>query len=353
MKIIRHLPLICLILASAVGAAFSVPALGSSTGKAAAIDEASLAGFIDAAPGPIHSVLVAFGGELVFEHYRPGEDQPWGKPRGIYAYDAGTLHDMRSISKSVVSLLVGMAVDRGEIDIDRPAFDYLPDYADLKTPDKAGITVRNLLAMDSGFVANEMVAYAVANNTERLMNVSADPVRYALGRPLIAMPGSKWVYDGGNTMVLAKILRQLTGLDLLPLAQRDLFEPLGIRTSEWMRLRASGEYAAQGGLRLRPRDLLKLGELLLNDGRWNERRIVSSDWLRLSTAPVHEAWYSERYCLHWWSGTTVMPGGRVVAWKEALGLGGQRLYVIGDFGLVVVMNAGLYDRPERDREAGP
>lgn len=254
---------------------------------------------------------------------------------------------MRSISKSVVSLLVGMAVDRGEIDIDRPAFDYLPEYADLKTPDKAGITVRNLLAMDSGFVANEMVAYADPNNTERLMAVAADPVRYALGRKLIAVAGTKWAYDGGNTMVLAKILRHVTGLDLLPLAERDLLNPLGIRAHEWMRLRKSGEYAAYGGLRLRPRDLVKLGELVLDDGRWNERSVVSSDWLRLSTAPVHEAWYTEQYGLHWWSGVTALPSGRTIAWKEALGLGGQRLYVVGELGLVVAISAGLYDRADQ------
>lgn len=83
MKIIRHMSLICLVLAGAAGVVFSIPAVGGSTDKNALIDEAKLEAAIEAAPGPIHSVLVAFGDELVFEHYRSGEDQPWGKPRGI------------------------------------------------------------------------------------------------------------------------------------------------------------------------------------------------------------------------------------------------------------------------------
>jgi CubicO group peptidase (beta-lactamase class C family) len=296
---------------------------------------------------PLHSVLVAKGEAIVFERYWTGEDQPWGKARGTYVYGAEKLHDMRSISKSVVSLLVGIAVDRGQIDIEKSPFDYLPEYADLVTPQKAKIKMRNLLSMDAGFVSNEVVAYDDPNNTERLMNIAEDPARYALARNALHEPGANWDYDGGSTMVLARILQKLSGKDLLTLARIELFEPLGIKNVDWIRLRKSGEFAAQGGLRLLPRDLVKIGELVLNDGRWGKRTLVSAGWLRRSATPVHDAWYTERYGLHWWSGSTVLPDERSVSWTEGLGVGGQRLYIVPDLDMVVVITAGLYGRADQ------
>ena len=122
----------------------------------------------------IHAVLVLRKGTLVFEQYRTARDIPSGKDPGIYTYDAATRHDVRSISKSVVSLLVGIAVDRQMISsVDDRVFDYLPQYADLRTAEKSHITIADLLSMRSQFVANEVVGYEEPNNTERLMNEAA------------------------------------------------------------------------------------------------------------------------------------------------------------------------------------
>jgi CubicO group peptidase (beta-lactamase class C family) len=293
---------------------------------------------------PIHAILVASDKDILFEEYRSGLDQPWGQAKGIYTYNAETLHDVRSISKSIVSLLVGIAWAAGKIDLDSPVFRYLPEYADLADPGKSKITVRNLLAMDSGLVANESVAYADPNNTERLMSQSEDPYRYALGRKQISPSGERWAYDSASTMLLARILQKVTGADLLQLAQGQLFQPLGIESYEWKWLRKSHAYAAHGGLRLRPRDLAKIGRLILGKGRWNGRQLVSEKWLALSTSPVHDGWYPERYGLHWWIGEEKDGHPALI---EALGIGGQRLYILPERGLVVVIAAGIYDNPDQ------
>src|SRR5579859_4285966 len=138
------------------------------------LDAALLAGigarFEAWADANMHAILVARDGVLVYEHYFTGEDYRWGVgPIGRVTYDASTKHDLRSVTKSVTSLLVGLAVDRGRIkDLDAPVFSFFPEHDDLRTPEKDSITLRHLLTMSAGLAWNETVPWD-KENSERLM----------------------------------------------------------------------------------------------------------------------------------------------------------------------------------------
>jgi CubicO group peptidase (beta-lactamase class C family) len=290
----------------------------------------------------VHGVVVVRGGKLVFETYRAGDDMMLSTPLGVVAHDAGTPHDVRSVSKSVVSLLFGMALDRGLIrSLDEPIFALLPEYVDLRTPGKDGIRLRHLLTMTSGLRWDEDMRYEDPRNSIRLMNESDDPYRYVLERELVHEPGTWWNYNSGNTMILAAVLHKVTGKEVSDLARDELFQPLGIDNAEWTRKRW---YA---GLRLCPRDLAKVGQLVLNDGTWSGHQIVSPAWIRESTEARFNGWPGIRYGYQWVLGASTVNGGDV-PWIAGWGYGGQRLFIVPSRDLVVAITAGLYDTAIED-----
>ena len=131
----------------------------------------------------IHSVLVVRQGKLAFEHYRRGSDRHWARSLPDVAHGPTVLHDLRSISKSVTSLLVGIALDRKLISsVDQPVFEYFPEYSDLRTPEKDRITLRHLLTMSAGLEWDENLPYTNPNNSEVAMLRSADRWRFAIPR---------------------------------------------------------------------------------------------------------------------------------------------------------------------------
>lgn len=304
---------------------------------------------LDASPEMnVHAVIVVKGGKLVYESYHAGEDQKWGRELGLTSYTPKMPHDVRSISKSIVSLLFGIALDQKLIaSLDVPVFTYFPDQAALRTPEKDRIQLRHLLTMTSGLAWDERRAYSDPENSERKMTESTNPNRFVLGQPVMNAPGRKWDYSGGSTQLLAGVLQRSTGKWLTDFAREELFEPLGIKQFEWVKMRANGEVAAAYGLRLRPRDMAKIGELVLAKGMWNGRRIVSEAWIEESTVARTDVADSLRYGYHWWRDEG-KAGDRQVSWIAAQGLGGQRIYIVPAFGLVVVITAGLYDSSSQD-----
>ena len=194
-------------------------------------------------------------------------------------------HDIRSASKSVVSLLFGIALDRKLIPgLDEPVFNYFPEYADLRTPDKARITLRHLLTMSSGLAWDENLPYTDPNNSEAAMLRSGDRWRFALQPRLLVAPGSEWNYSGGCTELLGAVLRKASGKPIEAFAEEALFAPLGISDFNWVRY-PDNIPAAASGLQLRPRDLAKVGQLVLQRGRWDGKPIVSEPWITEATAP--------------------------------------------------------------------
>jgi CubicO group peptidase (beta-lactamase class C family) len=233
-----------------------------------------------------HGIVIARHGRLIYEHYFAGKDQRLGMSLGNVSFDAGTKHDIRSISKSVTSLLVGIALDRGLLtDLDAPVFSFFPEYDDLRTPEKDRMTLRHLLTMSSGFAWDERsVAYMNPSNTYRQMGIAPRSDHFVLAQPLAAPPGEVFNYDTGTANLLGLILRKVSGKRLDAFAKETLFDPLGIEDWDWD-YDAGFNPAAGSGLRLRQRDLAKIGQLVLERGKWHGRQIVSSSWIEDSTTP--------------------------------------------------------------------
>jgi CubicO group peptidase (beta-lactamase class C family) len=189
-------------------------------------------------------------------------------------------------------------------------------------------------------------ALAVDNpaNIVRRGRIAADPYRFVLGRPVVATPGLVWNYNGGGVWLLGLILSKVSGQPLDDLAKATLFEPLGINDWEWQHF-PNGDPDTSGGLRLRPRDLAKLGQLVLDGGSWRGQLIVPADWVQQMTArqSPRGSWFgfADAYGYLWWQGRSSI-GGRDIDWLAAFGWGGQRLYVVPSLDLVVVVTAGLY-----------
>jgi CubicO group peptidase (beta-lactamase class C family) len=290
----------------------------------------------------VHSILVARRGALVFEHYRNGPDDHGLRPLPDARHGPETRHDLRSATKSVTGLLIGIAHDRGLIlSLDKPVFDYFPEYADLRTPQKDRILLRHLLTMSAGLAWDENVPIADPRNGEARMWRSPDRLRTALEPPVVTAPGLHWNYSGGCTELLGAILRKAADKPIDAFARETLFEPLGIFDVEW------GGYddfpSASGGLCMRSRDLAKIGQLVVNRGRWGQRQVVSAQWIEDSTAPHLGA--PDRlqfYGYQWWLGRSLLRR-REIVWIAAVGYGGQRLFVVPALDLVVVTTAGHYD----------
>jgi CubicO group peptidase (beta-lactamase class C family) len=292
--------------------------------------------------GNVHAVLVVRHGKLVFEHYFTGTDERLGRELGEVAFGPETRHDERSVTKSVTDLLVGIAIDRGWIkSVDQSVMSFFPEYADLRTPEKNRITLRDLLTMSSGLEWHEMdTPYTSDKNSEIRMDTSPDPYRYALEQPIAAPPGEIWNYNSGSTELLGAILRKATGKPLDQLARSLLFDPLGITDVEWYKY-AHGNSSAAAGLRLRPRDLAKIGQLVLQHGAWNGKQLVSSAWIEASTTPQINGLLVFFYGYQFWLGRSLI-NRHELDWSAAWGLGGQRVFIVPELDLVVVVNAGLY-----------
>src|SRR5262245_5444022 len=321
------------------------------------LDGARLCGIaarMTAANANVHAVLVVRKGKLVYEHYAAGYDEPWGEPDRRYDFSAAIKHDMRSVSKSVTSLLIGIAIDRKLIaGVDEPVVKFFPEHAAVKSAGWDGITIRHILTMSSGLAWDENLPWTDPKNDEPHLGSESDPIRYVLAKPIAAPPDTIWNYNGGGTDVLGSILERLSGKAFDAFAREALFEPLGITDWEWRRYR-NGKIAPAAGLRLRPRDAAKIGQLVLNRGAWKGQQIVSSAWIAESITPRHQAiglfgglFF---YGYQWWLGRT-LSGDKEVTWVAGMGLGGQRLVMVPDLDLIVMTTSGAYASPRQGNAA--
>jgi CubicO group peptidase (beta-lactamase class C family) len=297
----------------------------------------------------VHAVLVEHDGALVFEQYLAGDDNRWGLPLGRVAFGPATKHDLRSISKSVTSLLVGIALGpKFEESLERPVIDYFPELREAVSKEIAAIKLRDVLTMSAGIEWNESrLPYTDSRNDGiRFLN-QLDPIRYVLTRAVREPPGKSWNYNGGLTMVLGGVVQRITGKRLDEYAREVLFSPLGISEFEWLGnpgWRPAGMPSPDSGLRLRGRDLAKIGSLVLHEGKWKQQQIVPAEWVRVSTRrhidiPVG----AYDYGFQWW--TQTLDGGSMVI--AGIGRGGQMLLVVPDRKLVLTVFAGNYDDPSK------
>lgn len=248
-----------------------------------------------------------------------------------YIYKDSTLHETYSVTKGVISALVGIALKQGCIkNIDDPVLSYFPDREFMNLDDqKEELTIRDFLTMSSGLAYDPDEMYA-----------SPDWVQYTLDEPLIYPPGDTWFYSNGGPQVLSGLISQACEMDTVEFADRYLFGPLGITDYEWQRS-LNGNPNGSWGLELTPRDMAKFGYLYLQNGVWEGEQILPPDWVELSSRPYHrvpdplEPW-NLYYGFLWW-----IHGDGFYA---AHGYKGQFIYLAPDHDLVVVITANIADK---------
>jgi CubicO group peptidase (beta-lactamase class C family) len=296
----------------------------------------------------LHGIVAARGGQIFFERYLAGPDAGrW--PLGVVRFSAETLHDLRSVSKSIVGLLYGIALFAGRVPApETKLLSQFPEYPDLAgDPGRRCLTIKHALTMTLGTDWDELtIPYTDPRNGETAMNNAVDRYRYVLERPIVEPPGQRWVYNGGTTALLARMIEKGTGQQLHDFARTFLFGPLKIENTEWRR-GLDGEPIAASGLRMTPRDLARIGTMVLRGGQWNGRQVIPAEWLAASFAPAVSMPDGRQYGYQWYLGTAPVSDGAGDVRQEqivgAVGNGGQRLYMLPRLDLVVVVTAGNYN----------
>ncbi|MEM8960183.1 MAG: serine hydrolase [Acidobacteriota bacterium] len=279
----------------------------------------------------VHRLLIVKNGRLVVEEY-------------FYEYDRATPHPLRSATKSFISALVGIAIDRGLIDgVETKVLPFFEDeYDAIKhlTDAKRRIRVGDLLANQSGLACDDWDSDSPGN--ESTMVQSADWVAFVLDLPMVSEPGTKAAYCSGGPVVLGRLVEKVAGVPLEVFAERHLFGPLGITAYEWRFDPDASSSETFIQLSLRPRDMAKFGILFSHAGRWNNRQVVSKQWVEASTTR-HATLGGTDYGYLWWRPYLNVTGGRHDA-IAAQGNGGQEIYLWPDLDMVVVLTGGNYNR---------
>jgi CubicO group peptidase (beta-lactamase class C family) len=272
--------------------------------------------------GHVSSLLIARNGRLVVEEYFEG-------------MVADRSHTQQSVSKSVTSLLVGLAARAGRLSTSNPITRFFPRYEPLANDDerKRAITVADLMTMRSGFDWDESI---YAGSPLELMNrCGCDWLRFVLDWRMRDVPGARFEYISGNTILLGGMIGSATGSRLDQFADAQLFGPLGITGTSWSQGAPEGLPHAGGGLFMRPRDMLKIGALVLDEGRWGAQQLLDPSWIRLTTTRVSRgvrmwAGRSADYGYGWWLFDD--RGNDIIAASGALG---QWIFIAPSIRLVV------------------
>jgi len=345
---------------SHAGAAASWPTHGWQQGTPAStgLDDLILAGLdADIAAGKyglVDSIDVFRCGEQVFERrYTHDYSSIYGqeaKTKGPlnarltgrynyfdpawHPYYHGTgLHSMQSVSKTVTSIIFGVAMTRGDFKagLNTPILTYF-DVTKVQNIDdrKRRMTLKDVLTMTTGLAWNENVPYDDPRSDSSLMEATDDWVQYVIDKPMAKDPGTVFNYSSGATELLAYVFQKETGQDIEKYGKKYLFEPLGIRYY-WKRT-YKGVVDTEGGLYLSGPDLAKIGYLYLHDGTWDGTTIVSKDWVDQSLTPfIDTGWHGLKYGFKWWLYPRKDDGSLV--WM-GIGFGGQRLMVFPEEQLI-------------------
>ncbi len=346
---------------------WSVAASPADEGVDASVLDAFDRELASGAHGYVDGMLVIRHGRIVYEKsydHRRDYDRLFAamkdsKP-GIYNYydpawhpwyQKGPLHTMQSVSKSVTSALIGIAI--GADRIPGVGVEIRPYFVGLRFPTDhrwRNVTLRHLLTMTSGIEWDEStVSYTDPKNSCARMEGSDDWVAFVLDQPMAADPGTTFVYNSGVTELLAEILLKATGKDPDAYAAEHLFRPLGIESWYWKKT-PKGLSDTEGGLYLTARDLARIGYLYLNDGVWDGQRILPEGWVQESTAPAVNPSREEsgaRYGYQWW--LTPYEGATRSYAPTCRGYGGQYLFVVPEYDVIAVFTGwNIYDKRPLD-----
>lgn len=277
----------------------------------------------------IHSLQIARNGKMVVD-------------ATFYPYDGETIHDVASVTKSVMTTLIGIAVDQGKLSLDDKMVSFFPDreIANLDAR-KEAITVEHLVSMTSGL---QCARDGTEGDSAIEMQRTADYVQYALDLPMAHEPGTQFIYCSPAISLLSPILMQATGMTTLEFARQYLFEPLGIQEVLW-ETDPQGNYRGWGDLSLHPRDMAKIGLLFLQEGRWEDEQVVSRRWVREArTAQSETPEGEDPYGYGWWL-TPDIPGV-----YRAEGRNGQYIFILPQWNMVVVSTGEGFEMGEIGEE---
>lgn len=271
--------------------------------------------------GAVHSLLVARDGRLVAEEYFHG----WSRE---------DLHHTASVTKSVASLLVGIAIDHEQLDgVEAPILEFFPEIQALAGRGWEGVRLEHLLTMSMGLDWSDREALG--------WPPLEDQYRRILSRNVEVSPGARFRYVSRNVNLLSRVLFVATGVEADVFASRRLFEPLGIERWDWELRRWEGHPDLAAALKLRPRDLLKLGQLVMDDGIWDGRRVVSARWIRESTRTrLATDMPGLSYGYLWWRMDPPPADFPFGIATFALGMGSQYVLIVPEAHLVVVTTGG-------------
>ncbi|MGF1695052.1 beta-lactamase family protein [Vibrio lamellibrachiae] len=288
----------------------------------------------------LHSLIIWQDGQTLVELYRtaPGRERDYKTPALKVGVDE--LHNLHSVTKSFVATLVFIAIDEGKIaGLDQAAFSFYPEYQELDLEKKMTITIGDLLNMSSGFPLNELISesYQTTANHFNRHYLAKDLDQLMFNLNVVFDPGSKFSYSGFSTVMLSRIVERVyDGEAFNKLMKKKLFDPLGITQYEWMSQHGSNVAGADWGLRLTSRDLLKFGQLYLNQGKWDGHTIFSDQWISRVESPVFGL-YPSSYGMHFWQ-PSLIPNS-----YAAIGIGEQYVIIIPSKKSVIIATGGNYD----------
>jgi CubicO group peptidase (beta-lactamase class C family) len=269
----------------------------------------------------IDSISIVRNGYLVLDAY-------------IHPFGPGQKHEIYSCTKSIVSALVGIAIEQDHIaSVDVPLLELFPGRTGSRAEDKASITLEHALTMSSGLECRDSYLYRWQGLGE--MRQSSDWVQHMLDLDVEHEAGTYFEYCNGGSFLLSAIVQETTGQTALAYAEEHLFGPLGITDVAWP-ANPQGISIGWGEMRMRPHDMLKIGYLYLNQGRWQDEQIVPAAWVNASTRKQIDGTLQDGYGYQWW---IAEPG-----LYMALGYSGQYIIVVPEQNLVVVFTSHLAEQ---------
>ncbi len=282
----------------------------------------------------LESLIVYYDGKIRFEKYYNGTHRD-------------SLHHIQSQTKSIVSLLMGIAIDKGFVKSENEKVgDYFPEYFCPLDTFKSSLTIKDVLTMTAGFDWKEMLPPNDPANDNMNMYRSNNYLDYILSRPIIHPPSSIFLYNSGCPMIVAGIVEKSSRMRLDKFAEANLFGPLEINNYYWIK-DTTGFCHAGGGLYLKPADVLKIGILVLDKGKWNGRQIISEQWIQKATAPyIKSDFENNNYGFFWWTKDMALTNGKNTTMISAQGAGGQKLYIFPEYRLIVAFSERNYTTPQ-------
>lgn len=319
----------------------------------------SLDNMLDVSDHKINSILLLKDGKLIVEKYFEGIHLDISNRSLDFhhrSFERESLQFAASVTKSINSILVGIAIDKSYIkSVDEQVVNYFPEYDSIFSEETKLIKIRDLLTMSSGIPWTEDYPYDDHRNDLGQMWASEDPIGFVFAKPITTKISEEFLYNSGSSNILGEIVRKASGLTLSEFAEKYLFEPLGIHDYNFVGFEKNENIKmASSGLYLRAVDFAKIGELMRQGGEWNGIQIVSNKWVVVSTQkslevpknrnPIPE--FIHGYSYQWWNGSFKdIP----VEFYLAAGFGGQFIFVVPDYKMTIVINAGDYESQDYEK----